>query len=90
MQRKCSVSLATLEKLILSLAKTQSVSRSVLNGTSLKTRELAGQIFEDESDLAIAVIDGVETHPHRKKYKTERIYKSVGFNPTFLVNFPSV
>ena len=38
----------------------------------IKTHELAGRIFEDEYDLAIAVIDGVETRAQRRKYHTER------------------
>ncbi len=38
----------------------------------IKTHELAGRIFEDEYDLAIAVIDGVEARAQRGKYYTER------------------
>ncbi len=38
----------------------------------LKTHELAGRIFEDEYDLAIAVIDGVEARAQRGQHSTER------------------
>ena len=38
----------------------------------IKTHELAGRIFEDEYDLAIAVIDGVETPVQRGEYSAER------------------
>lgn len=38
----------------------------------LKTHELVGRIFEDEYELALAVIDGVETRAQRGKYETER------------------
>lgn len=38
----------------------------------LKAEELAGQMFEDELDLAYAVIDGVEARGKRGKYTTER------------------
>lgn len=38
----------------------------------LKTHELAGRIFEDEYDLAIAVIDGVEARAQKGQYGTER------------------
>jgi putative transposase len=44
-----------------------------LSGIFLKTHELAGRIFEDEYDLAIAVIDGVETRAQkRQQHSTER------------------
>ena len=32
----------------------------------------AGRIFEDEYDLALAVIEGVETRAQRGQYDTER------------------
>ncbi len=32
----------------------------------------AGRIFEDEYDLALAVIEGVEVRAQRGKYDTER------------------
>ncbi len=38
----------------------------------IKTHELAGRIFEDEYDLAIAVIEGVEARAKRGEYNTER------------------
>ena len=38
----------------------------------IKLHELAGRIFEDEYDLAIAVIDGVEARAQRGLYNTER------------------
>ena len=38
----------------------------------LKTHELAGRMFEDEYDLALAVMDGVEVRGHRGRYSTER------------------
>jgi ribosomal protein L37AE/L43A len=36
------------------------------------SRQLAGQMFEDEYDLALAVIEGVETRGKQKGYSTER------------------
>ena len=38
----------------------------------LKADELAGQMFEDELDLAYAVIDGVEARGQKGKYTTQR------------------
>ena len=38
----------------------------------LKSNELGGRMFEDEYDLAIAVIDGVEERGQRGGYATER------------------
>lgn len=38
----------------------------------LKTHQLAGRIFEDEYNLALAVIDGVNTRAQRGHYATER------------------
>ena len=38
----------------------------------LKTHELAGQMFEDEYDLALAVIDGVENRAEKTHYTTAR------------------
>ena len=44
----------------------------------IKTHELTGRIFEDEYDLAIAVIAGVEASAQRGKYNTERfLFNSV-------------
>jgi len=39
----------------------------------LKREEIAGRMFEDELDLAYAVIDGVETRGKKGNYKAERI-----------------
>jgi len=38
----------------------------------IKTHELAGRIFEDEYDLAIAVIEGVEARAQQRQLTTER------------------
>ncbi len=38
----------------------------------LKTHELAGQMFEDEYDLALAVMEGVEARAEQKGYSTKR------------------
>lgn len=38
----------------------------------IKTHELAGRIFEDEYDLALAVIEGVEARAQKRQYHTER------------------
>ena len=38
----------------------------------LKTHELAGRMFEDEYDLAIAVMEGIEERSQRRGYSTER------------------
>jgi hypothetical protein len=38
----------------------------------LKTHELAGQMFDDEYDLALAVIEGVEARARRGRYASER------------------
>ncbi len=38
----------------------------------IKTHELAGRIFEDEYDLALAVINEVEARAQRGEYSTER------------------
>ncbi len=38
----------------------------------IKTHELAGRIFEDEYDLTIAVIEGVEARAQRGQYDTDR------------------
>jgi transposase len=38
----------------------------------IKTHELAGRIFEDEYDLAIAVIESVENRAQRGQHTTER------------------
>lgn len=38
----------------------------------LKTHEIAGRMFEDEYDLAIAVMDGIETRSVKGEYTLER------------------
>ena len=38
----------------------------------LKTHELAGRMFEDEYDLALAVIKGVEARAEKGGYRVER------------------
>ena len=38
----------------------------------IKTHQLAGRIFEDECDLSLAVIEGVEARAQRGQYDTER------------------
>ncbi len=43
-----------------------------LEWQQLKTHELAGQMFEDELDLAYAVIDGIEARGQAGNYTTER------------------
>jgi putative transposase len=39
----------------------------------LKKDELCGQIFDDELDLAYAVIDGIQARGERGNYSTERV-----------------
>lgn len=39
----------------------------------LKKNELCGQIFDDELDLAYAVIDGIQARGERGNYSTERV-----------------
>ena len=39
----------------------------------LKKDELSGQMFDDELDLAYAVINGVQTRGERGNYTTERV-----------------
>lgn len=49
----------------------------------IKTHERAGRIFEDEYDLAIAVIESVETRAQRSQHNTERfLFKS---SPSFSI-----
>jgi len=38
----------------------------------LKNHELVGQMFEDELDLAYAVMDGIEARGQRGNYTTNR------------------
>lgn len=44
----------------------------------LKTHEIAGQMFEDEYDLAIAVIDGMEARSVKGGYTLERFMFNSG------------
>ena len=44
-----------------------------LEWQQLKNNEIAGQMFEDELDLAYAVIDGIEARGQRGNYTTERL-----------------
>lgn len=39
----------------------------------LKKDELCGQIFDDELDLAYAVIDGVKARGEKGNYSTQRV-----------------
>ena len=39
----------------------------------LKKDELSGQIFDDELDLAYAVIDGVTARGEKGNYSTQRV-----------------
>ncbi|WP_334869579.1 hypothetical protein [Nostoc sp.] len=39
----------------------------------LKKHEISGQMFDDELDLAYAVIDGIEARGQRNNYSTERL-----------------
>ena len=43
-----------------------------LEWQQLKNHELSGQMFDDELDLAYAVIDGVEARGERGNYTTQR------------------
>lgn len=43
-----------------------------LEWQQLKTHELSGQMFDDELDLAYAVIDGIETRGQTGNYTTQR------------------
>lgn len=38
----------------------------------LKTHEIAGQMFDNEYDLAIAMMDGMASHSERGGYTLER------------------
>lgn len=44
-----------------------------LEWQQLKNHELSGQMFDDELDLAYAVIDGVEARGERGNYTTQRL-----------------
>ncbi|MHC5824484.1 MAG: hypothetical protein ACYT04_53760 [Nostoc sp.] len=38
----------------------------------LKKHEISGQMFDDELELAYAVIDGIDARGERNNYRTER------------------
>ena len=44
-----------------------------LGWQNIKKKELAGKMFEDELELAYAVIHGVEVRGERGKYRTQRV-----------------
>lgn len=48
------------------------MNRIELEWQQIKKHEIAGQMFDDELDLAYAVIDGIEARGHRSNYSTER------------------
>ena len=39
----------------------------------LKTHEIAGRMFEDEYDLALAIMDGMEARSQRNGYTLKRL-----------------
>ena len=39
----------------------------------LKRQELGGQVFEDEYDLALAIIDGIENRGQQGNYSVQRL-----------------
>ncbi|MCM0593497.1 MAG: hypothetical protein KA716_26200 [Gloeotrichia echinulata DEX184] len=45
----------------------------LVNRIGVKKDELCGQIFDDELDLAYAVIDGVKARGEKGNYSTQRI-----------------
>jgi putative transposase len=48
-----------------------------LEWQQLKRHELAGQMFEDELDLAYAVMDGVEARGQEGKYEQRFKFNSI-------------
>ncbi len=48
------------------------MNRIELEWQQLKKHEISGQMFDDELDLAYAVIDGIEARGERNNYGTER------------------
>lgn len=52
-----------------------------LEWQQLKRHELAGQMFEDELDLAYAVIDGVEARGQAGHSTTKRFKFNSGASP---------
>jgi len=51
-----------------------------LKPSQLKTHEIAGQMFDNEYDLAVAVIDGMTARSHQGGYTLERFK----FLPSYL------
>lgn len=43
-----------------------------MSGYILNAPELAGQVFEDEYDLSIAIRNGIEARANRGNYEVER------------------
>ena len=52
-----------------------------LESQHLKAKQLAGQMFEDQLDLAYAVSDGVEARGKKGNYTTERFKFNSGYLP---------
>lgn len=48
------------------------MNRIELEWQQLKKHEISGQMFDDELDLAYAVIDGIDARGERNNYRTER------------------
>ncbi len=46
----------------------------------IKKDELAGKMFDDELELAYAVIDGVQARGERGNYRTERVKFTSNFS----------
>jgi len=53
-------------------------------GNQLKTHEIAGQMFDNEYDLAVAVIDGMTARSHQGGYTLERFK----FNSRLTTQYP--
>ena len=48
-------------------------NKAVVEWQHLKKDELAGKMFDDEMQLAYAVIDGVQARGERGNYSTQRV-----------------
>lgn len=48
------------------------MNRIELEWQQLKKHEISGQMFDDELDLAYAVIHGIDARGERNNYRTER------------------
>ncbi len=62
------------------------MNRIELEWQQLETHELAGQMFDDELDLAYAVIDGIEVRGGRGNYTTKRFKYVLNLTPIPLLN----